>query len=151
MLNWEEKEKENAFYMVQSSQSTGRQRRQKSYAVRLHAWNCTCASFVFSAFPPESSNESSPISAGASEQHFNLLRSVLHGRANGLGDDEENREGDSKWEFGGASFDGQDGSSVPACKHLLAAVLADRWEALRGMVNEKRTGRVEMAGLGAGF
>lgn len=126
----------NEFYMVQSSQSTNR-RHQKSYVVRLGAWNCTCASFVFSAFPPSISSESSP------------LRQDIYHQITSLGLSEEKEE--SKWEFGGASQDGRDGGAVPACKHLLACVLADRWEPLRKMVQERWVGREEMAGLGAGF
>ena len=94
---------------------------------------------MFSAFPPDTSNESTP---HLSDDQFDLLRSVAHG------EDDEHGE---KWEFGGASRDGQDGGAVPVCKHLLAVVLADRWEVLSGMVSERWVGREEMAGLGAGF
>lgn len=130
--------------MVQSSQFTGKQRRQKSYIVRLCAWNCTCASFVFSAFPPETSDETAPVVSG---EQFSLLRSFI------VGTDRGDKLEDGKWEFGGASLDGkgQNGGAVPACKHLLAAVLADRWSALGGMMTERWVEREEMAGLGAGF
>lgn len=59
--------------------------------------------------------------------------------------------------FGGLSFnglrdgDGEPDGAVPCCKHLLACLLAERWEGvLGGFVKEKRVGREEMAGLGAG-
>lgn len=124
----------NSIYLVQSSQSTSRHRHQKSYTIRLHAWNCTCASFIFSAFPPSSSSSAAPT----------ISPPLLH--------PPQNLEEDfGKWEFGGASLDGKDGGAVPACKHLLAVVLADRWSALRKMVQERWVGREEMAGLGAGF
>lgn len=56
------------------------------------------------------------------------------------------------WEFGGLSADGRDGgadgSNVPCCKHLLACVLAERWDAvLGGYVEERLVGREEGAGL----
>jgi len=39
---------------------------------------------------------------------------------------------------------------VPVCKHLLACLLAERWEAaLGGYVIERRVGREEMAGIAA--
>lgn len=55
------------------------------------------------------------------------------------------------WEFGGMSCDGKIGGQVPCCKHLLACVLVERWEAVLGRyVVEKRVEREEMAGMGAG-
>lgn len=39
---------------------------------------------------------------------------------------------------------------MPCCKHLMACVLAERWEGvLGGYVKQMRVGREEMAGLGA--
>lgn len=130
-------EGKNEFYMVQSSQSPNR-RHQKSYVVRLGAWNCTCAFFVFSAFPPSASSESSPI---PSDVYHQITSPDLSG----------GKEEKGEWEFGGASNDGKDGGAVPACKHLLACVLADRWEPLGKMVQERWAETGEMAGLGAGF
>ena len=43
------------------------------------------------------------------------------------------------------------GEEVPLCKHLLACVLAERWEMVRGMVGEREVGREEMAGWAAGW
>jgi hypothetical protein len=67
-------------------------------------------------------------------------------------DEEENekRGGEEKeWEFGGFSADGVDGGSVPICNHLLACLLAERWEGVLGSyVKEREVGREEMAGIG---
>lgn len=99
---------------------------------------------MFSAFPPETSNETTP---AVSSEQFSLLRSFI------VGNDREDNSEDRKWEFGGASLDGKgpNGGAVPACKHLLVAVLAEHWSTLGGMVMERWVGREEMAGLGAGF
>ena len=75
-------------------------------------------------------------------QHFNHTTPM---------DDTTEEQAAGKWEFGALSNDGKDGGSVPACKHLLACVLADRWPAVKGMINERYAEREEMAALGAGF
>lgn len=56
---------------------------------------------------------------------------------------------DEPWEFGGLSADGRDGAGgVPCCKHLLACVLAERWDAVLGAyVEERLVTREESAGL----
>ena len=66
---------------------------------------------------------------------------------------------DGGWEFGGLSLDGvaammgarEEGHGdrgVPCCKHLLACVLADRWEtALGRYVDVRRVSKEEMAGI----
>jgi hypothetical protein len=61
--------------------------------------------------------------------------------------------------FGGLSFDGLGHADVedcdwdrgiPCCKHLLACLLADKWDSvLDGFIKERRVGREGMAGLGA--
>lgn len=51
---------------------------------------------------------------------------------------------------GGAGGGGGVGGPVPCCKHLLACVLAERWDgALGRYVAERRVGREEMAGIEA--
>ncbi|KAI2631757.1 hypothetical protein GGS21DRAFT_159709 [Xylaria nigripes] len=103
------------------------------YIVRLLSWNCTCAAFAFSAFPPPSRSHGQG-----------------HGYAVQASDtpQQENTSGES-WEFGGLSKDGQDGvGGVPCCKHLLACVLAEKWNAVLGQYIEERVvGREEGAGL----
>ncbi len=128
---------EHTFYHVQSSQSAGRSKTARSYIVQLAAWNCTCASFAFSAFP-----------ALASEETFEIDQSC-DARNSRPGDDTE--YGGATLDFGGMSVNGKDGGAVPACKHILACVLADRWEILAQMVPERRIGGEEMAALGAGY
>lgn len=59
---------------------------------------------------------------------------------------------DEPWEFGGLSADGRDGGGggggVPCCKHLLACVLTERWDAVLGAyVEERLVSREEGAGL----
>ncbi|PVH82795.1 hypothetical protein DL98DRAFT_570066 [Cadophora sp. DSE1049] len=126
------------------------------YTVRLEAWNCSCAAFAFASFPASS--------VYPSKSPWNLdLNLDEDGDGNGeyvslggLGgnDDEggkgDDREGEGKWEFGGMSMDGKGsgGGGVPCCKHLLACVLGERWDILRGYVKEKVVSREEMAGLG---
>jgi hypothetical protein len=88
-----------------------------TYTVRLIAWNCTCAAFAFSAFSTSSSG------AVGGER----------------GECEEE-------DYGGLSFDGCDGGSVPICKHLLACLLGERIGVLGKYVKEKGVSREEMCG-----
>ncbi|KAI1381175.1 hypothetical protein F4677DRAFT_460424 [Hypoxylon crocopeplum] len=127
-----------SFYLVRSAQPSHPRRQGGasssssssgvSYIVRLNAWNCTCAAFVFAAFPRE---ESCPYAIDATA--------------------ETDPEGAGEWQFGALSADGVDGSGipgVPCCKHLLACVLAERWGGLLGgYVEERVVGREEGAGL----
>lgn len=106
----------------------------RAYMVRLGAWNCTCAAFVFASFPagtgPGSRSDS--------------------GERDG-GEDGMDLDGDevgvlSLSGFGGMTVD--DGGGVPVCKHLMACLLAERWSAALGHnVVERRVGREEMAGI----
>ncbi|KFH44315.1 hypothetical protein ACRE_048840 [Hapsidospora chrysogenum ATCC 11550] len=118
-------------YVVRSLGTTlGRRRRDagytaRSYVVRLGPWNCSCASFALDAFPP-----GGEISSGNSER----------------------AEQGCAW-FGGMSRDGLEGVrvDVPCCKHLLACLLAERWnDLLGGYVESKEVSREEMAGIVAG-
>ena len=45
----------------------------------------------------------------------------------------------------------EEGEEVPLCKHLLACLLAERWEVVKGSVEERVVGREEMAGWAAGW
>ncbi|KAI1438585.1 hypothetical protein GGR50DRAFT_685279 [Xylaria sp. CBS 124048] len=109
----------------QAASSTG-----QVYVVRLESWNCTCAAFAFSAFPPVSASDGYEIHPGTRPQ-ANVSKS------------------EKTWEFGGLSRDGKDDAGgVPCCKHLLACVLAEKWPAVLGSYMEERlVGREEGAGL----
>lgn len=142
--------KEDYFYVVASASDVrsrgGRQNyggasleQRHTYVVKTGAWNCSCAAFTFSAYP------------GVMDD-FHLDFEPGDDTRMGLDKDERiiERE-ENRREFGGVSIDGKDGGDVPCCKHLLACVLVERWEALFGQyVIESRVGKGEMAGLGAG-
>lgn len=133
------------FYLVRSSQaprsrfkdslySTSTSGSGLVYAVRLEAWNCSCAAFAFEAYPGGS-------------------RFGDHAPWLNLDDGDSDGDGDegAEWEFGGLGLDGKTGEAgkVPICKHLLACLLAERWDGmLGGYVKEKEVGREEMAGIG---
>ncbi|KAK3343716.1 hypothetical protein B0T25DRAFT_305096 [Lasiosphaeria hispida] len=138
-----------SFYYVHSAQSGSARRRKRSgsasangtgkaYTVRLAAWNCTCAAFAFAAFAAVAG----PVAEGvASTSAMDLDGDVADG----------GRE-EGGWSFGGMNFTGADSNAVdeaaPACKHLLACLLAERWSAALGRyVVERRVGRGGMAGI----
>ncbi|RFU32683.1 hypothetical protein B7463_g3661, partial [Scytalidium lignicola] len=121
-----------------SATSTGAGTR--TYTVHLEVWNCNCAAFAFAAFP-----------AGGDGLSFTPREvdsdGLLGDRWESSGERDEERE----WEFGGLSLDGGEEQGVPCCKHLLACVLAERWEALLGrFVNHREVSLEEMAGLAVG-
>lgn len=117
-------------YVVKSVASTLTRRHRentasKSYAVRLSAWNCSCVSFVFDAFSPEK-----------------------------VASEEDDVGETQSWSFGGLSLDGRTGAAehVPCCKHLLACLLAQRWNGLLGgYIDERIATREELAGIIAGL
>ena len=137
------KERQNVVYKVMSSQQPSRFKdagnskggQGQVYTVRLRAWNCSCAAFVFSCYP--------------SSTHYPPPHIPHH---------TEEGEGKGGWEFGGMSFDGKgEGGNVPVCKHLLACLLGERWEGVlgkgmgmgkEGYVGVKGVGRGEMGGFG---
>lgn len=126
--------KEAEFYLVSSSVAPAPPRRQgedgiaaqavqavgRFYIVRVGTWHCTCAGFAFA------------MAGGRREEE---------GRDDDAGEGMEEGVG-----FGGVSVDGP-GEGTPVCKHLLACLLAERWEGMRGYVRERRVGREEMGGL----
>ncbi|KAK8134475.1 hypothetical protein PG984_006487 [Apiospora sp. TS-2023a] len=158
----------NFFYLVRSAQQPSRRGRRAvealaeggggagpTYVVQTRAWNCSCAAFAFSAFPAESDAPVYHISSS----------SLSSGRATSSRRDAQHdeRENDDAWEFGSMSRDGlvpaKEGEGgavgtggVPCCKHLLACVLAERWQdVMGGYVAERRAGKEEAAGLVAGI
>lgn len=124
---------------------------QRTYVVHTAAWNCTCAAFAFSAFPPLSGP--SLLAPAESRTEHTLPAVTMMGDGDDDDDSKEHREegeGAGPWQFGGLSFDGctGTGSVPPCCKHLLACVLAERWEyGLGRYVSRLEVGRDEMAGL----
>lgn len=97
-----------------------------SYEVRLKAWNCSCPAFAFAAFPADLPSEESD------------------GR---LGTGDEDADGETGWRFGGLTR----GDGVPACKHLLACVIAEHCGGFEGLVEEKEVSVGEVAGWAAGW
>jgi hypothetical protein len=166
----------NQVYQVRSSQvpksrfsTSASTRGARVYTVRLEAWNCSCAAFAFSCFPSSSSSNSTSTSTSIpfsgqptpwnleSGPHDNASWSTPESNPNSshqFGKEMEFKTR-SEWEFGGLSLDGlEDGSSggangasVPVCKHLLACLLGERWDILKGYVKEREVGKEEMAGL----
>ncbi|KAJ9133569.1 hypothetical protein NKR23_g10652 [Pleurostoma richardsiae] len=110
----------------------------QAYIVHVQAWNCTCAAFAFSAFP----GGGTPGPADVQEEPPQEAETETDGESGG--------GSASGWEFGGLSSDGTDGDGsegVPCCKHLLACVLAERWEVLGRYVVERMVEREEVAGV----
>lgn len=125
---------------------------QRTYVVHTAAWNCTCAAFAFSAFPPLSGPS---LLAPAESRTEDTMPAVTMISDDDDDDDDstehrEGGEGGRTWQFGGLSFDGcTDTGGVPSCcKHLLACVLAERWKCgLARYVSRWEVGREEMAGV----
>jgi hypothetical protein len=115
-------------YFLRSAQQTTSNSRFRDamaipyYEVRTRSWNCSCPAFAFSAFP------------AAAEDDFD---EEIHGA-------EEERP---EWTFGGISR----GKAVPVCKHLLACVLVERVEALKGRMAVSEVTKEELAGWAAGW
>lgn len=94
-----------------------------SYEVHLAAWNCSCPAFTFAAFPAELLSDSVAVTGG------------------------ECIDGEDGWRFGGLAR----GDGVPACKHLLACVIAEHCAGFEALVEEKEVGVEEVAGWAAGW
>ena len=97
-----------------------------SYEVHLTAWNCSCPAFAFAAFPADAPLEESS-------------GNVAMGN--------EGAKGETGWRFGGLTR----GDGVPACKHLLACVIAEHCEGFGALVEEREVGVDEVAGWAAGW
>ncbi|KAI0101921.1 hypothetical protein GGR51DRAFT_528945 [Nemania sp. FL0031] len=145
------------YHLVRSAQPHSHRRQQtassavQTYIVRLSSWNCTCAAFAFAAFPPlPSTTFSSTPGSTVGGYHILPPTTASEDASSGGADRMSNCENaDQPWEFGGLSTDGIDGvGSVPCCKHLLACVLAEKWNAVLGGYMEQRlVSREEAAGL----
>ncbi|KAI0429026.1 hypothetical protein F5Y09DRAFT_271884 [Xylaria sp. FL1042] len=144
------------YHLVRSAQPQSHRRQHSTstggqvYVVRLESWNCTCAAFAFSAFPPLSSPFSSSL-PGQAMSGYPVFPAATEGDIEpqdiDISSGSENAA--RTWEFGGLSADGRDGAGgVACCKHLLACVLAEKWDAVLGRyVEERLVGREEGAGL----
>ncbi|KAI0809422.1 hypothetical protein GGR55DRAFT_174798 [Xylaria sp. FL0064] len=155
-------EKENRrptalYHLVRSAQPQSHRRQHSTstggqvYVVRLESWNCTCAAFAFSAFPPLPSPASSSL-FGQAVSAYQIFPAAATDEDTKLGDADvasARENAGHTWEFGGLSLDGREGAGgVACCKHLLACVLAERWDAALGKyVEERLVGREEAAGL----
>lgn len=119
-------------YQIRSSHSIkiiGSRRQNTStlsstvYTVYLDAWNCSCATFVFSAFPiPESTDSRwSDIRLTNEREMFETMK----------WDDERS-------EFGGTRLEYDEFEGMPVCKHLLACLFARDWESTLGIYVKQR-------------
>ena len=158
--------KPTVVYQVRSAQRTKNSSRSDqptatgtSYEVRLKAWNCSCPAFAFAALPVGGAASSSPASPSREEVEENGHRD------GGIGRDEHDGAGYGVDRNRPAStgHDGEDGiawlgfggltrgEDVPACKHLLACVVAERCQGFEQLVEEKQVGMEEIAGWAAGW
>ncbi|KAJ5364640.1 uncharacterized protein N7496_010353 [Penicillium cataractarum] len=116
---------------------------QKVYEVRLNAWNCTCPTFILSAFRNLDSRQSSisnPNAPAEPPSDSAMLR--------------DRDDGSAVYPFGGTLTCTTDRASPPACKHILACVLFARCPLFSGG-GDADAGRgvsmEEMAGWCAGW
>jgi hypothetical protein len=136
---WEVFYVQSASASVSFSKSNSRYRRAYNpagtyYEVRLHAWNCTCPAFAYSAFGRVS--DLSHDQAGSEDEHEHH-HSAVGGEA-------------ETWRFGGTAT--RDQTGAPICKHILAAVLGKALPRLFGHgVERKVVTAAEVAGWGAGW
>ncbi|KAL7806497.1 hypothetical protein V8C26DRAFT_416363 [Trichoderma gracile] len=113
-------------YTVQSAASTTSRRkrhtplRNKTYAVHLDAWNCSCGGFALDAYSHYDTKKQD-------EQPF---RSSTTSPLMRLGSLET------------ASLD-----DFPCCKHLLACLLAEKWKTSSGHDRDKYTTKEELAAM----
>ncbi len=109
----------------------------QTYEVRLRAWNCSCAAFLF---------------AGVSCLQNSTAESLaVHrdgGDSGGCGAVEGEGVESGKGAFGGL-IRGE--GEVPVCKHLLACYLTESWGGFDGCVEERVVSKEEMGGWAAGW
>ncbi|KAK3372772.1 hypothetical protein B0T24DRAFT_242441 [Lasiosphaeria ovina] len=124
---------------------------EATYMVRLGAWNCTCAAFAFAAV--------SGTTADTATAHTqNGPAAATETEAHGPKDAELVVEPEeAEWSFGGMSLggypsegegEGRGDDAAPMCKHLLACMLGERWQAALGSyVVERTVTQDEMVGI----
>lgn len=126
-----------AYYVRTAQKPSSRSRAPQattSYEVHLTAWSCSCPAFAFAAFPASlPSND------------------VMEDTANKRGEADSNPDEDwfqqTGWRFSGLTR----GSDAPACKHLIACMIAERCGGFAGLVEEKEVGMEEVSGWAAGW
>ena len=145
------------------------------YEVRLHAWNCSCPAFAFSAFPAGLQAEGRGTDLVEEERGEgeggawdSRDERAMEGQTEGeeVGVEEEGmlldteqdvtgtaaRSGEMEeatraWGFGGL----ERGAHAGMCKHLLACLLGDRCPLFQHFVEEKEVSVEEAAGWAAGW
>ena len=127
----------NVVYYVRSSQQSRASRYQTSastaglsYEVRLEGWNCSCPAFTFSSINALSADD--------------RVQDVVRMNAQG----EDQGESGAKWSFGGFSLGER---TMPVCKHLLACVLVEKCQALKGCLKERTVSKEEAAAWAAAW
>ncbi|OJJ89460.1 uncharacterized protein ASPGLDRAFT_31158 [Aspergillus glaucus CBS 516.65] len=141
---------EDVFLVISAASSasiftstTTRQEGVKGYEVRLSAWNCTCPTFIFSAFRGETDS-------GESHHHDQSDDDYIYGNSASVAEQGCART----YHFGGTLTRGPTRLSPPSCKHLLACFLFVRCPRFFGTGEGAEPYRVsakELAGWCAGW
>ncbi|KAI4189985.1 MAG: hypothetical protein L6R41_001093 [Letrouitia leprolyta] len=111
----------------------------KSYEVRLKAWNCSCPAFAFASLGCMGVEG---LSLGDDDE-------VMVEEGGEESRDGRESEGARKERRFGGLIRGE--GEMPVCKHLLACLLAESWEGFGRFVEERVMGRDEMGGWAAGW
>ncbi|UPL00476.1 hypothetical protein LCI18_011410 [Fusarium solani-melongenae] len=123
-LNTSSEPKDDIFIVRSLASTLSRRTRDfslssKRYVIHLNAWNCSCASFTFDAFPSHPPPATEQMECPSQDE----------------------------WSFGGLGLN-PSGDVPPCCKHLLACLLVDKWPAILGQhVEDREISREEMAGI----
>lgn len=127
------------------------------YIVHTAVWNCTCAAFAFAAFPPPPPPLPPPPDNNMTvdQDAAATASDIFIPRVTAAADSGEDEMIDETPRFGGLNFLNEDDDDVgggrgtpPCCKHLLACVLAERWDTVLGQyVIQRSVTREEMAGI----
>lgn len=141
---------EDVFLVISASSSASvftstatRQDGVKGYEVRLSAWNCTCPTFILSAFRGEADSEES-------HHHDQSDDDYMYGNSASVVEQGCTRT----YRFGGTLTRGPTRLSPPSCKHLLACFLLVRCPRLFGTGEGAEPHRIsakELAGWCAGW
>lgn len=149
---------ERVVYLADSSNNrehSGRGRLSKRaelessvYEVRLKAWSCSCAAFVFAGLDMQGScDESEPYRL----KTFDIYSEMdTTGRDSALKDPKTSEDPIERLQWGGLFLD-KDGSQLPICKHILACFIGEHWHFANGTVKRRVVEQDEMAGWAAGW
>jgi hypothetical protein len=131
------KGKQTVAYYVRTAQKPSSRSRAAaaqattSYEVHLTAWSCSCSAFAFAAFPanlPSGGDDGQAFTGGAITDRGDWFE-------------------ETGWRFGGLT----QGDDVPACKHLLACMIAEKCVGFERLVEEREISVEEVAGWAAGW